>query len=59
MHIQFLNASGQNVGTTFDQDITLEASGFKSNGAYVPCRFYRFASLIPAGCPDNQSDGTI
>lgn len=58
MYIQFLNASGQNVGTTSDRDITLEGSSFNSSGTYIPCQYYRFASLIPAGCPDNQSDGS-
>lgn len=57
MYIQFLNASGANVGTTFDRDIKISSGNLVSNGGKIMCRYYRFASLVPTGT-DNQSDGT-
>lgn len=58
MYIQFLNSSGQNVGTAFDQDITLQHSSFTSSGGIISCRYYRFASLVPNNGQDNQTDGS-
>lgn len=60
LYIQFLNASGQNVGGAFDSDIPVSSGNLTmaSNGR-ISCRFYRFASLVPMpGTQDNQSDGT-
>lgn len=57
MYIQFKNASGANVGNTFDRDINVASGNFVSSGGKIMCRYYRFASLVPTGT-DNQSDGT-
>lgn len=53
MYIQFQDASGNNVGKTFDQDLIVqERSQFWDN-------YYRFASLIPSyGNVSNNSDET-
>ena len=58
MYVQFLDSSGSNVGTMFDQDISVAANNltFSSSGNPI-CRFYRFASLVPTGT-DNRNDGT-
>lgn len=57
MYIQFKNASGGNVGNTFDRDISVASGNFVSSSGKIMCRYYRFASLVPTGT-DNQSDGT-
>ena len=58
MYIQFLNSSGQNVGTAFDQDISLRYGSFSSSGGNISCRYYRFASLVPNNGQDNQMDSS-
>lgn len=57
MYIQFVNASGSNVGTAFNRNITVSSGNLVSSGGKIMCRYYRFASLVPTGT-DNQSDGT-
>lgn len=53
MYIQFLDANGKNVGTTFDR--TFDAAE-RTQGW---CGYYRFASLIPSsGSVSNNSDET-
>ncbi len=57
MYVQFLDASGNHVGLTFDRDIPVASGNLVSKNNKMMCRFYRFASLVPVGT-DNQSDGT-
>jgi len=53
MYVQFLDANGKNVGTTFDR--TFKAAK-RENGW---CGYYRFASLVPSsGNVSNNSDET-
>lgn len=58
LYVQFVNSSGTNVGTAFDRDITVSSGNLVSSGGKMMCRYYRFASLVPTGSTDNQSDGT-
>ncbi|MCF0123194.1 MAG: hypothetical protein HUJ67_03680 [Ruminiclostridium sp.] len=57
LYIQFVNASGNNVGLAFDRDISISSGNLVSSNNKIMCRYYRFASLVPVGT-DNQSDGT-
>lgn len=58
MYVKFVDASGNNVGTTFWKQLPIEAGNFSSVGGKVNCQFYRFASLVPRGSTDNQKDST-
>lgn len=60
MYVQFKDSSGYNVGTTFDQTISIEPGNLVTdNYGNVICRFYRFASLIPKdGVIDNREDSS-
>lgn len=58
MYIQFLNSSGGNVGTPFDQNITVASGNLSGTEGNISCRFYRFASLVPIGA-DNQKDSSF
>ncbi len=55
MYVQFLNSNGNNVGTMFEQNISVSSGNLQNNSGYISCRFYRFASLVPKGS-DNQQD---
>lgn len=57
MYVQFKNANGANVGTTFNQTIPVASNNLVSSGGKIQCRFYRFASLVPKGT-DNQKDSS-
>lgn len=58
MYIQFTDASGANVGTAFDQAITVKSGNLTMSGGNVSCRFYRFASLVPTVKNTNNMDST-
>lgn len=59
MYVQFLDANGNNVGTTFWKQIPVKAGNFTSTSGKVNCQYYRFASLVPQlNTTDNQKDGT-
>jgi hypothetical protein len=60
MYVQFKDANGNNVGTTFDQTIDVAPGNLTAdNAGNILCRFYRFASLIPvSGYTDNLQDSS-
>ncbi len=57
MYVQFLDASGNPVGRTFDRDIPIASGNFVKYNNKIMCSFYRFASLVPVA-EDDQYDGT-
>lgn len=57
MYVQFLNSSGNNVGTPFDQDISVKSGNLTTSSGVISCRYYRFASLVPRDY-DNQMDSS-
>ena len=60
MYIQFKDSSGNNVGTTFEETVSVQSGNLVEDAyGHIICRFYRFASLIPkAGVTDNREDGS-
>lgn len=57
MYLQWVDGSGNHVGTTYDKDISVTSGNLTMQNGKVYCQFYRFASLIsPSG--DNQADGS-
>lgn len=57
LYVQFQDASGNNVGTAFERNISVASGNLKMSGSKVSCQFFRFASLVPLGA-DNQGDGS-
>ena len=59
LYVQFQDASGNNVGTAFERNISVASGNLKMSGSKVSCQFFRFASLVqPESAYDNQGDGS-
>lgn len=59
LYVQFTDASGNYVGTSFWKQLPVAEGNFTYVGGKVRCQFYRFASLVPKhGTTDNQMDST-
>lgn len=58
LYVQWKNASDNNVGVTYNKQISVASGNLKMVGGKVQCRFYRFASLVNAISQDNQGDGS-
>lgn len=59
MGVQYLDASGNNVGEFFYVTVDIASGNLTYVNGKVNCRFYRFASLIPSnGVTTTNYDGT-
>lgn len=54
LYIQFKNASGTNVGTTFDKDIDVMVGNLAGSN----CQYYRFASMVTDATNQVANDST-
>lgn len=57
LYVQWKDTSGNNVGTTYNKQISLAAGTLPTANGKIKCQFYRFASLVPKGS-DDQGDGS-
>lgn len=59
MYVQFKDASGNDVGNPFYEDINIAAGNLAMVNGVIACYYYRFASLINLPhLPDNQMDSS-
>lgn len=57
LYVQWKDANNNNVGTTYNRQISVADGNLTLVNGKIQCQFYRFASLVATGT-DNQGDGS-